>query len=269
MLRLIIIFILIYIAGYIFGWGNTSILFLVYVMLASFGITIISYLMDILRAFKENGYSEETVGRYFYKLGEKHKLPRFNDILADEIMKIRSELTEIRVAQRKFTMKQYNSLYKAPENFIARYCLLLGYPSSAICTFYKTPKDKEGRIIILLEDIPGGSIANDEEYDLEKLRRMKSFKSTKIKKGMHLSVDLWEPKMKSHPEYDRDAEVLSIEDDDSYDYGDKVLTLKIYLDKESDHSYPVSEEDIEKSKIIRKIPIQSLMYSGHWLEFDE
>jgi hypothetical protein len=212
---------------------------------------------------KSNGYSTEKVKRYYYKMGGKHELPLFNEIIIDELMQIKESLASVKASQIKMRGKEL-AFWKLPEDFIAKWLFYIDYPYSAICTDYETTEG-EGFLIIVLDDFPYEY--DNDSFSIESVRRIKAFKTTTLKKGMNLRVHLWEPGMKSCAEYDRDSVIDSIEEDS---YGDYIIfNLEISLVSESDcvdFCFDLDKK-IEESKIKRKIKIYSVDRRW-WLKLD-
>lgn len=259
----IITFIICFTAAYIFEGDELSKSDFLIILFISFGFTIVSYLREILSL---NGPNDKKVGREYCNVGDKFELISFNDAIAGELIKIRSDLVEIRTDQLRQD-KDYVHLKNIPRNFWNLYNMCVQYPYSVIGTHYKTSSDKEGWILILLDEIPLDEYGNFnfEEFNAESLMRMKSFKKTKINKDMNLTVHIYDPEYdKNFGYYHRQAKIISIkEGTDCYDVA---ISLEIAMVSESDHDYPVEENRIKKSKITREIKINP--FNHWWLKFE-
>lgn len=205
--------------------------------------------------------------------GEKHKkynLVSFNDALAQEVIKIKSDLIKIRLNQDNYgedvappslksraNYENYCDWSEARENvdFFGMWIMCTKYPSSFLCNMYKTPTGSWGRIIIALDGIYPDEIFNLGgelgDFDAKQLRQLHSYKIHKIKKDMKFSVSVCEPGEIAYPNKIRSAVILSINEDSKYDY---LLTIEISLYSYDERAWHISSRD---EKIIRSFGVIS------------
>lgn len=199
-------------------------------------------------------------------LGKKCELISFNDAVANELMKIRSDLIAIKIKQNN-----NNGWDNISSDFMQLYLTYNAYPSCFLCTYLETPEDYseadkyQGMIIIVL----AGDINLDDfwevKFDADILRQLNSYRRSKITTGKKLSVFICEDKRDRSCTSERSAKVLSIEETR---HGESVLvTLEIDLDTVWDDLYWRPEESKGKYKIIRKIEISTYPPVRHNCEF--
>ncbi len=241
---------------FLFGGSLNKLDFIFIVIIASFA-TIISYFKEVLAEIRGGALMARATSKR-----KEYELISFNNAIADEIMKIRLDLVAIKTKLNKKAGYWKNF----PEDFVNIYLICLDYPYSAISAFYEAPNGKEGGIVILLDDIPLDRYGNfdasayTDSFDAETLRKVKTFKTNKIKAGMNLFVHLYENDDnenfgKYNGKYNRDAKVITIEEAGSFDFDKVIVTLEIALISKSDCMgwCPNLDEKIEASKITRKI----------------
>src|SRR5690606_11414317 len=112
---------------FIFIIDNDGSLFGFKILLVFACAEIIYYSKNIFRILKKNVHSPEKVERSNHKMGGKYELPACNDVIVDELMKIKSSLADIRAFQI-INRKDRHSFWKVPECFIAKYLLYFDYP---------------------------------------------------------------------------------------------------------------------------------------------
>ncbi len=193
----------------------------------------------------------------------------FNDAIADELMRIRLDLTDLKIKQDKRGWDNF------PDEFLKMESMYHKYPYVGICDTYEDPEGKWGKIIIDLggkdwfEDRKDNIFYN--QFDSDTLRKINSPKKIILKEGMYLTVHIHEDEIaKQYGDcIGKGAKILSIEEGE--DFGDLILSLEIHLRSSLDYdhycpSLPNEKELIEKSKIIRKVAIFNYFRHGIRLE---
>ncbi len=198
---------------------------------------------------------------------KKYKLIPFHDALADEIMILRKDITDINVRLREKD-SEANCL---PQDFLKLLWLYINYPYEAICVNYKAEGGSWGKIILILDDT--GYVADtecgswSEPFNAEKLRMMKSKKPIIIKKGMCFLIHLYEPDIcKEHNSaLTTEARVISVQEGE--DYRDIILTLEIDLNYDPFYIRDVWDKREHIPKIItRKLEVYNIYNHGIRLE---
>lgn len=182
------------------------------------------------------------------KQQQKCSVASFNDAVANELMRIRSDLVSIRLNQDNYGDDVIPQLlasenYKTPgewryarssNEFLRMYWMCREYSSSFLCELYETPDNIWGRIIINLHDFHANEISNNiflRELDAEKLKKIHTHKMYKFVKGMSLQVYVYEPNEIGHPDRPRKATILSVNKITKFgDIEIETLTLEIDLD---------------------------------------
>lgn len=225
---------------FIFGDGNTSKYFFIYTLALSCLTTILSFLIEISKTLSHIQQQNEPTPN-------TQNLAPFNDAVAEELMRIRSDLVSIKVKQDKLE-------WGMSHDFLRMYWMYKVYSHSFLCKAYKISDDRWGKIIIALDE------TNLDEFwpvrfDAEALRKINSQKTYRIRANTTLSVYICEPEL-DYFENERRAKILSIEKNNSYsDYNSLSITIEINLDTILDDLYCRPKEDIGKNKIIRTIDI--------------
>jgi hypothetical protein len=190
---------------------------------------------------------------------KKRRLVSFDDAVADELMRIRSDLVHIQIKQDK---RGWNMI---PDDFLQLFWMYCRYPSNFLCVEHKTPNDTWGKIIIVLNDDINIDNFWEVRFDAEQLREINSSGTSEITKGMNLSIFICESNDDNFCAHQRDAKVLSIEEDTSRE--SIFITLEINLDTIWDDQYWRREEDVGKDIITRKIEIHRFQPSRKWCNF--
>lgn len=182
-----------------------------------------------------------------------------NDAIADELIRIRVDLTELRLKQDK---SEWNDL---PDEFLKMSALYSQYPYIGICASYEDAHHHPAKIIIDLSD--DVSIFNRPLNSIT-LRTLKSPKKRFLKEGMNLTVHLHENETGTC--YHKNAKILALRKNSS----DKslLLTLEVSLQSpiESNRIYSAHDNKqalLNQSNIIRKIRINN--YLEHGLRTDK
>lgn len=195
----------------------------------------------------------------------KYDLVSFNDAVANELMRIRSDLVNIKIKQSNLG---WNNISK---DFLQMFWTFNVYPSSFLCTYLETPEDYansdsyQGKIILILENDINLDYFWEVKFDAEALRKLNSIKRSKIESGMAISVFVCEDKNDTASTSERSAEVLSIQKDGWLD--DICVTLEINLDTVWDHLQWRPEEYVGRHKIIRKIKVSTYRYDNNYCDF--
>lgn len=198
----------------------------------------------------------------------------FNDAISDEIMRLRSDLTELKIKHDKSGWDSF------PDEFLKMERMYYQYPYIGFCDTYKNSKGEWGKIIVDLSDDDWF----DDDYDnifsrgfnSETIRKIKSPKMRFLKKGMSLVVHIHEGEIvKDFGDpfgscCGKSAKIIAIHKGKYV--GDITLTLEINLRSKSDFMHFCSsldneEELIEESKIIRKVKIYD--YFRHGLRIED
>lgn len=200
---------------------------------------------------------------------EKNKLLLFNDAVSNELMRIRSDLVNIRLNQDRYGDDSIPPLraqesYETPgewlyarscNKFLRMYWMCNEYSSSFQCQPYKTPEGTWGMIIINLHDHDANETCNDiflREFDAEKLIKMHTHKMYKFVTGMNIQVYVYESGIIGHPGKLRNAKILSINKVTKYgDIEFDTITLEISLNE----LYHRPLFDGNEEKIIRTIEL--------------
>lgn len=188
-------------------------------------------------------------------------LPTFNDVVAKELMRIRSDLIGLRANQ-----VECNDEEKVSDNFLQLFMLYLPYSSSFLCTVYKTPNNQWGKIIMELDssiDIDNHGLI---KLDTETLKKINSTKvARKFKNGMNLPVYISEPGM-NDAELSRHAKIISIKNKSSAVDASVTITLEINVSTSYDEMY-FSYDDSEnanKETIIRNVEVSGFSSCRHF-----
>lgn len=178
----------------------------------------------------------------------------FNDAIADELMHIRMDLTELKLKQDKSGLNDF------PDEFLKMSAMYSQYPSIGICTSYEDANHNRAKIII---DLSNDVSLFKRPFNSITLRTIKSSKKRFLEEGMNLTVHLHENGIGSC--YGKNAKILSIAKNSS----DRslLLTLEISLKSsvEFDPLYPPlanKQELMDPNNIIRKIKISNYLQHG-------
>ncbi|MFZ2315514.1 MAG: hypothetical protein WAW86_07645 [Gammaproteobacteria bacterium] len=187
------------------------------------------------------------------KKDETNKLIPFNDVIAEELMRIRFDLTNIKIKQDNLGWN------KISDEFLRMFLTYNSYNSSFLCSNLKKPEgyDKpdryQGKIIIVLDQDINIDDFWDVKFDEETLRGINTSKIHEIKSGMSFTVFIAEDKDEDNCDtYLRYAKILSIEESsfsESY-----LITLEIDMKTVLDNLYH-SFSGEKDNKIIRKIDV--------------
>lgn len=189
-----------------------------------------------------------------------NKLPTFNDVIAKELMRVRSDLADIQTKQVKSEEE------KMPDNFLRLFILYFPYNSSFLCTAYQTPENQWGKIIMELDS----SIDIDEhghiEFDADTLKKMNSPKAIRqFKKDMNLSVYISEPGI-NDAECSRHAKIISIKNDSSRLNDSVTITLEININTNYAEMYfsHFDSKNARKETITRDIRVSGYSNCRHF-----
>lgn len=181
--------------------------------------------------------------------GTRNELPTFNDVIAKELMRIRSDLAGLRINQIECDDEKISA------NFLQLFMLYFPYNSSFLCTAYQTPNNQWGKIIMELDS----SIDIDEhgriEFDADTLKKINSSKAShQFKKGMNLSVYISEQGI-NDPECSRHAKIISIKNGSNAVDDSVTITLEINVSTNYHEMYfsYFDSKDAKKETIIREI----------------
>lgn len=166
---------------------------------------------------------------------EKRLIP-FDDALSNELMRIRSDLVNLKKKQQSNGFPE-----EMPRELVRMWMMYYPYNSNVLCKIYMPPglSRNDGVIILVLDD----SLEIDDpeqRFNSELLREINTFHTHKFKKGMVFTVYYWEPECLEYKE--GWATIISIEDD-TYDLG-KILNVTLEIAESSRPFYEPSSETI-------------------------
>lgn len=117
----------------------------------------------------------------------EYEMSSFSDAIANELIRIRSDLLDIKVKQKDKGWECF------PDEFLKIFWMYKSYNNSAVCQTYQTPDDKTGGIVILLDYCDLIGFENSSDGAEETLRKLNSQKENKILSGMELPVYIYDP----------------------------------------------------------------------------
>jgi len=207
--------------------------------------------------------------------GTTYDLIAFNDAVAEELMRIRSDLVHIRLNQDNYcegsfpAPLQSRAAYETTgewlqarehNDFFHLWLVSRKYSSSFLCGTYKAPDESRGRFIVVNNEIYPNEIFDDNSrvlsnFNSKELRGINSAKYHEFKKGMKIFMYLWESNEILFPLGIRTAKILSIRKDDSRDWSGPLVELEISL--ESCDEMVLGDK---KEKIIRTVEMRNNSY---------
>jgi len=189
---------------------------------------------------------------------KRYTLASFNDSIAKEIMKIRSDLASIRVK-----LKDYGGLIKHSEEFAKLFAMCCKYPDTFLCTYvlssapHAKPSDLySGNIIIILDNDLNIDENQNFDFSATELRMLNSSKKHKLSIGMNVSFYLEDDQGKWSSSF-ANAKIVSVEEntnENSFYLTDYILTLELCHDEE--YSFMTNPPE----KKIRKVDISKNEY---------
>jgi hypothetical protein len=181
----------------------------------------------------------------------------FTDATAKELMRIRTDLTILKINQLNYEDES--------EDFLRMFRLYLPYTSSFLCTAYQLPnKQKYGKIIAQLDYGIRIDKHGDVDIDADKLKKINSSKVLlQFKKGMSMPVFISDPEIQ-FAELSRNAKIISIKDEGSELSHALKLTLEINLQSSNEELYSTPDPTQTKETIIRDIYVWDYFPCRHF-----
>lgn len=189
---------------------------------------------NIIEEFNDKHSLNKTNIESSYPRNNKYNTVSFMDALSNEIMTMRSDLTNIKIKQAQLEKKDDinrsnpgNDIHHMlKENvspcFIYKWIMASNYKSSYLCARYSIEENQKQGYIIVVFVAGNDFLFKDhfyDEYDSEKFKMLNDkHKIHNLKSGQNIGVYLWEPSFENHYLHDENyhwrdmktAKILSV-----------------------------------------------------------